>query len=130
MLFQTPALPELGNIPILFSVSKKFDYIGVTSKNLRRIRESHGLKQPELAIKIGSTPGRISAYETGADAMGTDYIERVCKALGDVDLWEFFITDDTPIVKDEKEQERIRLYRIEEHLGIADDVRENRKKYG
>ncbi len=124
MLSQTLALPESGNISILIAVSKKINYIDVTSKNLRRIREAHGLNQPVLATKIGSTPGRVSAYETGADAMGTDYIERVCNALGDVEFWEFFIDDETPIIKDAREKERIRLHRIEESLGIADQVRE------
>jgi transcriptional regulator with XRE-family HTH domain len=91
--------------------------------NLRRIREARGLSQSRLAEMIGTTPQRLSSYETGRDGMGKDYMERVCKALI-VDPWEFYWTEKTPIVRDANEMADILQRREAEKVGIADMVRE------
>jgi transcriptional regulator with XRE-family HTH domain len=94
-------------------------------RNLKRIREKHGLSQAQLAELIGTTPQRLSAYETGRDGMGKAYMERVCRALK-VQSWEFYWTEDAPIIKDEYERAALDRFRREQAAGVAEDS----AKYG
>lgn len=108
-------------MPII-SFMRAFDFIKTTSKNLRRIRLAHNLSQTLLAEKINSTPSTISNYETGAERMHPDYIERICTALGDVRPWEFYLEDDTPIIQSEKEKQALLIIRQAEVLRVAEDI--------
>lgn len=115
-------LLSLGRFAIVSSVrSEDIDIlIGI---NLKRIRESHGLTQEQLSALIGTPATRLSSYEHGRDGLGKDIMARVCRALK-VDLWEFYWTEKTPIVKDAREMADIQQRREAEKVGIADMVRE------
>lgn len=117
-LIQVCQLPE-KHIPSIITEMEDIDIL--IGKNLKRIRERAGLSQLKLALLIGTTPQRISAYETGRDGMGKDYMERVMRALK-VEAWEFYITDSTPIVVDDYEREAIRIAREAGALHVAEDI--------
>ena len=114
-------LPVLGEESMLSTM----DLDKLIGKNLRRLREKYGFTQPQLASMIGTTPQRLSAYETGRDGMGKDYMERVCKALK-IQPWEFYLTEQTPIIADEYELEALDRARRAQAAGVAEDV----AKYG
>ena len=50
-------------------------------KNLKSIRTSQGLSQFQLAKLIGTTPQRISEWETDKVEPGLTYIIKIMKAL-------------------------------------------------
>lgn len=110
-------LPRGDNATILGHM----DINVLIGRNLKRLREARGLSQPQLARLIGTTPQRLSSYEVGRDGMGKEYMERVCKAL-EAEPWEFFVKNDTPIVRDKKEQNYLALLRRAEDMGIAEKV--------
>ncbi len=108
-------------MPVIIAFMKAFDFVKVTSKNLRRIRQTHDLSQTQLAEKINSTPSTISNYETGAERMHPDYIERICNALGDVRPWEFYLEDDTPLISSKYEMRCVKILRkAEPH--VAEEI--------
>jgi transcriptional regulator with XRE-family HTH domain len=55
------------------------------------LREAKGLKQQELAQKIGIKPGTLNQYESGRRGMSEDLLYRVAKAL-ELDLLEIWDT--------------------------------------
>jgi len=91
--------------------------------NLRRIRNKKELSQLDVARLVGMDKAKISAYENAHAVMGKDVMVRFCKAL-EVDLWEFYWTEKTPIVRDAREMADIEQRREAEKVGIADMVRE------
>jgi transcriptional regulator with XRE-family HTH domain len=92
-------------------------------KNLRRLRKLAGISQERLAKLVGTTSTRLSAYENGRDGMGKDIMSRICKALN-VEYYEFYLTDNTPILKDNKEKYLIHIYRKIQKIDkkIADEL--------
>jgi len=55
------------------------------------LREAKGLKQQELAEKIGIKPGTLNQYESGRRGMSEDLLHRVAQAL-ELDLLEVWDT--------------------------------------
>ena len=51
-------------------------------KNMKRIRETLGLTQQELADRTGLQPAAISHFESGSREPSLKNIERICKGLG------------------------------------------------
>lgn len=90
-------------------------------KNLRRIRKRLNLSQSQFAEAIGTTPQRLSAYETGRDGMGKDYMERICNKY-DIRPWEFYLEDDTPVISESIEKDLNYTIRKAEKLGVAEDI--------
>lgn len=50
-------------------------------RRLREIREKRGLRQAELAKKMGLQPSAISQFETGAREPSTENIQKLASAL-------------------------------------------------
>lgn len=95
----------------------------VMGRNMRRLRLARGLSQEELAEKMGQgvTKQRISAIENGREGMGKYLLAQACDALK-ARTWEFYIEEDTPIITDPGEQQKVYRYRLEQDLGIAEEV--------
>jgi len=121
---QVCQLPKKGILSII-RLMENLDLDVLIGRNLKRIRENHNISHAQLAGMIGTTPQRLSAYETGRDGMGKDYMERICRAL-QVEPSEFYWTDKTPEIKDPEEQAALDRYRREQAVGVAEDV----AKYG
>lgn len=58
------------------------------ASNLKRIRESKGLSQTQLATVINTYPSTLNAIERGNKGLGSDLLVRICQAL-QVDASEF-----------------------------------------
>ncbi len=100
---------------------EEIDIDFLIGRNLRRLREDRNLSQDELAEMMMVSKQRISGIETGREGMGKDLMARACKALK-VELWEFYWTEKTPIIRNEREQQKVYRHREEEKLGIAEEV--------
>ena len=89
--------------------------------NLRRLREQAGMKQWQIEEMIGAKESHISEMESGKRAIS----DRVISILQDklnIRPYEFFINNETPILKDGEESRHISDYREAEKLMIADKV--------
>jgi transcriptional regulator with XRE-family HTH domain len=67
---------------------------------------------------IGTPSSRLSAYETGKAGLGKGMIMRICKAL-DVEPYEFFIDESTPICRDDFEKISLLRLRQAREMGLA-----------
>ena len=108
------------------SLMKKADIVDqLIAKNLRRIREKKSLSQAGVGALVGMDKDKISAYENAHIVMGKGVMLRFCKALN-IDFWEFYWTENAPLIKDDYEQQALDRYRREQVAGVAEDV----AKYG
>lgn len=89
--------------------------------NLGRLISARGLTQVEAARTIGTSPQYLNAMLRGDRGVGYDLMTRICREFK-AEPWELFVAADTPVVKDQGEVLKLRLYREEERLGIAQDV--------
>jgi transcriptional regulator with XRE-family HTH domain len=65
----------------------------VVARNLRKLRQSQGLSQEDLAHRADITANYVSSLEREEYAASVDVIERLATALG-VDAVELFKRDD------------------------------------
>ena len=104
---------------------KSIDFL--IGKNLKRLRLKAGLTQEELADLLKISHGLIPKWESGKKGMGKKVIARLCNILK-AQLHEFFIDKNTPLIKDELEQESIALFR--EAKDIDEDSARKILEYG
>jgi len=65
----------------------------VLAQNLKRQRQSKGLTQKELGLKVGLTKDTISKIELGKqENIGMKYMYLICKEL-DISMEELFVKD-------------------------------------
>ncbi len=88
--------------------------------NLRRLRTRKGWSQEQLFEKTGIGQTKISAYENGL-GFDKETLVRLCEAFK-VKEWEFDWEESVPIVKDEREQYALDLFRQANALGVAEDI--------
>lgn len=107
----------------LITVKKRNHLDVVMGKNLSRLREAAGFKrQQDFADALGIlSQNLISQWEIGMKSFGKENLQKFCQILK-CQPYEFFIDEDTPIIKDRDEQEALFRYRKEKLLGIAEDV--------
>jgi len=65
---------------------------GVVARNLRRLRQSKGLSQEELAARAEINRNYVSLLEREENAASVDMLEKLADVL-DVDPVEFFARD-------------------------------------
>lgn len=65
----------------------------MAGKNLKKLREERGLRQEDLAKKIGLSPGLISRIERGEASLAPRHIAKICKIYG-LQPGYFYRTDD------------------------------------
>lgn len=93
--------------------------------NIVRLLKSRDLKQNRFAELIDTTPQHMNAIMKGRAGVGSDLLVRMCRVL-QIEPWEFYVTEKTPIIKDESEQSAIVRFRQAQVAGVAEDV----AKYG
>lgn len=67
-------------------------------ENLKKLRESRGMSQADLAEQLGVTRGLIAQYETGAKSPNVNLASKIASALG--------VTIDTMMQRKENANER------------------------
>ena len=65
---------------------------------LREWREFRGLRQEDLAQKVGAYPSIVSRYETGDRRLTLEMAYKLCQAL-DIDLSELLVPPETDPVQ-------------------------------
>ena len=50
-------------------------------ENIRKLRHTQGLTQPEFAERIGVSRNSLSRYENGSSPISTNIIDRICQAF-------------------------------------------------
>lgn len=93
------------------------------ASNLRRIRSERGLSQGEVAELIEIEKTKISAWENLHEGMGKKAMALLCNKLN-LQPWEFYITEQTPIVRDEAERQDLFRMREAQALGLGKQIRE------
>jgi len=67
--------------------------LAIFGTNLKRWRQFCGLKQDELAVKVGLSKDTISKIEVAkAEKLGLKYVIAICNVL-DVKIEELFVKD-------------------------------------
>ena len=57
---------------------KKTNFKTSIGVQIKALRLAAGLKQMDLAIKLGATPSQISLWETGRNLPDSRYLESIC----------------------------------------------------
>lgn len=91
------------------------------SANLRRLIAARNLKQNELARLVNVSPTVINDVLADRRQAGKSMLQRLCEVLG-VDVWEFYVTEATPIVTDPGELQALQRHRAAQALGVAEEV--------
>jgi transcriptional regulator with XRE-family HTH domain len=102
---------------------KKEDIKTIIGRNLRRLRMSRSLTQDKLGAMLKPDPidgSHIAAIE-GGKGVSDNVLARLCNALN-AEIWEFYLTEKAPVVKDEEERRVLSSYRKAEELQVARDV--------
>lgn len=98
----------------------------IIGRNIKRLRDSKGWTQEELAHRIGThSDGLISLWERGIKGVGKASLSVLCHVFN-VKPYEFYIEDDTPIAKDETEKKWLYIMREAEPLHLREEI----ERYG
>lgn len=106
-------------------------------KNIKSLRKTHDLTQPEFARIIGISRNSLSRYENGTSSVSTELIDIICqkfnvsyvdiagedKMLNPVEDYE--LTLKIEIVKERGANLLSRLYRYQDSQGISIDDESN-----
>nr|CBY91956.1 putative transcriptional regulator [Streptococcus pneumoniae] len=106
-------------------------------KNIKSLRKTHELTQPEFARIIGISRNSLSRYENGTSSVSTELIDIICqkfnvsyvdivgedKMLNPVEDYE--LTLKIEIVKERGANLLSRLYRYQDNRGISIDDESN-----
>lgn len=103
---------------IKLDVIGKLDIKKLVGSNLRRTRNERGLTQDALGAMLDPpvNGSHIASIEAGK-GISDDVLSRICNALG-VQPWEFYLTDEAPLIVDALEQRAVQMVRdaAKEHL--------------
>ena len=105
--------------------------------NIKSLRRTHDLTQPEFAKMVGISRNSLSRYENGTSTVSTELIDRICqkfnvsyvdivgedKMLNHVEDYE--LTLKIEIVKERGANLLSRLYRYQDNQGISIDDESN-----
>ena len=115
---------------MVLSNERSFPMIG---KNIKSLRKTHDLTQPEFARIIGISRNSLSRYENGTSSVSTELIDIICqkfnvsyvdivgedKMLNPVE--DYQLTLNIEILKERGTAILSRLYRYQDGQGIAFD---------
>ena len=91
-------------------------------KNLRRLRIEKKLTQDQLGEMLDpQADGSHIASIEGGRGMSDETLAKFCAAMK-VDVWQFFLTEETPIVSNEEEHQALKRRRQAKALNVAEDV--------
>lgn len=106
--------------------SKNIDKI--IGNNLKRLRAKSGFTQDKLGEMIGVDGVVIAQIEGSIRGMGKSIMSRICKAL-DIQPYEFYIDEKTPLPASELEKKALYMAREAEHSHL-DYIAEEIIEYG
>ncbi len=90
-------------------------------KNLKQILQDRKLTQTDLAAMINVNPVLISQIIGGVKGLGKTLMKKVCKALS-VEVYQFFLTPNSPVIRDEEELKFMMLMREAKRLNKVDEI--------
>ncbi len=85
-----------GRTSLEQSVTKSHKQIGI---EIKRIRETRGMSQMELAEEVGVSFQQIQKYEKGINKISVERIQQIAKALG-TSVNTFFEKEKVPMVSE------------------------------
>ncbi|VTY19723.1 Antitoxin PezA [Streptococcus parasanguinis] len=106
-------------------------------ENIKALRKTHDLTQPEFAKIVGISRNSLSRYENGTSSVSTELIDRICqkfnvsyidivgeeKMLSPVE--DYQLTLKIEIIKERGSNILAQLYRFQDEQGIAFDDTSN-----
>lgn len=105
--------------------------------NIKSLRRTHDLTQPEFAKIIGISRNSLSRYENGTSSVSTELIDRICQKfnVSYVDIVgedkmmtpveDYQLTIKIEVLKERGSAILSRLYRYQDEQGIAFDDESN-----
>ncbi|QNL41486.1 helix-turn-helix transcriptional regulator [Streptococcus sp. NSJ-72] len=105
--------------------------------NIKSLRRTHDLTQPEFAKIIGISRNSLSRYENGTSSVSTELIDRICQKfnvsyvdiVGEDKLMtpveDYQLTIKIEVLKERGSAILSRLYRYQDEQGIAFDDESN-----
>lgn len=106
-------------------------------ENIKTLRKTHKLTQPEFAKIVGISRNSLSRYENGTSRVSTELIDRICKKfnVSYVDIVgeekmltpveDYQLTLKIEVIKERGANILAQLYRLQDELGIAFDDTSN-----
>lgn len=106
-------------------------------QNIKALRKTHDLTQPEFASILGISRNTLSRYENGTNTVSTEFLDMICqkfnvsyvelvgeeKLLTPVEDYE--MTLKIEVLKERGANLLARLYRYQDHMGIEFDDETN-----
>lgn len=106
-------------------------------ENIKALRKTHDLTQPEFAKIVGISRNSLSRYENGTSSVSTDLIDRICqkfnvsyidivgeeKMLTPVE--DYQLTLKIEVIKERGANILAQLYRFQDEQGIVSDDANN-----
>lgn len=105
--------------------------------NIKSLRKTHDLTQPEFAKIVGISRNSLSRYENGTSSVSTELIDRICQKfnVSYVDIVgedkmmtpveDYQLTIKIEVLKERGSAILSRLYRYQDEQGIAFDDESN-----
>ena len=102
-------------------------------ENIKALRKTHDLTQPEFAKIVGISRNSLSRYENGASRVSTELIDRICKKfnvsyidiVGEEKMLtpveDYQLTLKIEVIKERGGNILAQLYRFQDDQGIAFD---------
>ena len=106
-------------------------------ENIKTLRKTHDLTQPEFAKIIGISRNSLSRYENGTSSVSTELIDRICKKfnvsyldiVGEEKMLtpveDYQLTLKIELIKERGVNLLAQLYRFQDEQGIAYDDTSN-----
>ena len=100
-------------------------------ENIKILRKTHDLTQPEFAKIVGISRNSLSRYENGTSSVSTELIDRICKKfnvsyidiIGEEKMLtpveDYQLTLKIELIKERGANVLARLYRFQDEQGIA-----------
>jgi HTH-type transcriptional regulator/antitoxin PezA len=127
--------PKFGAFLCYNNIKVKEDMM--IGENIKAVRKSKQLTQPELANLLGISRNSLSRYENGTSAISTELLDRICQTLNVsyVDLVgeekmltpveDYQLTMKVEVLKERGAGILSQLYRYQDNQGIAFDDETN-----
>ena len=106
-------------------------------KNIKSLRKTHDLTQPEFARIVGISRNSLSRYENGTSRVSTELIDRICKEfnvsyidiVGEEKMLtpveDYQLTLKIEVIKERGANILAQLYRLQDELEISFDDANN-----
>ena len=119
----------------IIEISKRRSYM--IGENIKTLRKTHKLTQPEFAKIVGISRNSLSRYENGTSRVSTELIDRICKKfnvsyidiVGEEKMLtpveDYQLTLKIEVIKERGANILAQLYRLQDELGIAFDDTSN-----